>query len=139
MLRGGHFLEAQFHIRGLVSEAGQGGGEEGVHGRVDEAEGEAAGQACAYAFGQGGGFVGQGQDMSGLVGHGLSGRGQGHAAAGAGEKRRAQGVFDVADALAKGWLGHVEPGGGPAEVQFLGHGQDVAEIAQFHGLIATAY
>jgi hypothetical protein len=36
-------------------------------------------------------------------------------------------AFELPDLLAQRWLGHVQPLGGPAEVTFLGHGDEVAE------------
>ena len=43
-------------------------------------------------------------------------------------------VLQLADLLRQRWLGHVEPLGGPAEVQLLGDGAKVAQVSQFHGV-----
>jgi hypothetical protein len=34
--------------------------------------------------------------------------------------------------LAQRWLGHAEPLGGAAEMTFLGNGEEISQVAQFH-------
>jgi hypothetical protein len=43
-----------------------------------------------------------------------------------------EGFFQSFELLAQCWLGDVEPGGGFAEVQFLGQYQESPELADLH-------
>lgn len=63
----------------------------------------------------------------------LTGFGELHLALAAQEKLHSQHVLDtLADLRAQGWLSHVQLLGRPAEVQLLGHGQEVAKMPQFN-------
>jgi hypothetical protein len=59
-------------------------------------------------------------------------RSQAHAPASAIEQDHAETPFLSADGLADAGLGHVEPFGGAAEVQFLGQRQEDLDVAQLH-------
>jgi hypothetical protein len=48
------------------------------------------------------------------------------------EQRGTQAAFLPADRLADAGLGDVQPLGGPAEVQFLGQGQEDLDVPQLH-------
>ena len=48
------------------------------------------------------------------------------------QQRRADLLLQLADLHAQGGLGDVEAFRCPAEVQFLGRGDEVTEVAQFH-------
>ena len=60
-------------------------------------------------------------------------RGQRDAALGADEQGLADLVLQRADGLAQRRLGHVQAFGGAAEMQLLGHGDELAKMAQVHG------
>ena len=46
-------------------------------------------------------------------------------------------IFQRLDLVAQRRLGDVQPLGSPAEVQFLGHGDKVSKMPQFHPFIIT--
>ncbi len=48
------------------------------------------------------------------------------------QKVDAEFALELADLLGQRRLGHVQPVGGPAEVEFLGDGAEIAEVTQFH-------
>ena len=50
------------------------------------------------------------------------------------EQLHAELALEVADLLADGGLGDVQPLGGAAKVQFLRDGDEVSEVAQFHAV-----
>lgn len=80
-----------------------------------------AGDLGQVAFGvaeQGGGALAQ---------HG-SGGGEGDCARGAVEQPRAEQGFQALDLLGERGLGDVQAGGGAAEVQFVGDGQEIAQV-----------
>ncbi|HEY2222674.1 MAG TPA: hypothetical protein VGI02_11515 [Actinomycetospora sp.] len=62
----------------------------------------------------------------------LAHRRQRHPTAGAGEQRGAELALQAPDLLADRLLAHVHPGGGAAEVAFLGHRDHVLQLAQLH-------
>ncbi|MNT54097.1 hypothetical protein D3C72_1912310 [compost metagenome] len=55
-----------------------------------------------------------------------------HAAAGARQQRRPQFFFQRLDLQAQRRLADVQPAGGLAEAQFLGDGDEVAQLAEIH-------
>jgi hypothetical protein len=78
-------------------------------------------------------------DRAGLGQEQPAGLGQLDAAVGAVEQPRADRFLQRADLLAERWLGDAEPFGGAAEVQFLGDGDEIVQLAQFHGLSRKSY
>lgn len=48
------------------------------------------------------------------------------------EQRDAELLLELADLLAEGRLRDAQPGGGAPEMQLLGDGGEIAEVAQFH-------
>ena len=48
------------------------------------------------------------------------------------EQTHAEFVFEVAQLAAERGLGDAQPGGGAVEVEFLGDGDKVTQVAQFH-------
>src|SRR6202035_1856642 len=65
----------------------------------------------------------------------LAGRGKRHAAAVPVEQAGTEDAFEGLDLLRQRWSGNVQPGRGPAEVEFLGDGHEVAQLAQLHQVI----
>ena len=47
-------------------------------------------------------------------------------------------TFEVADLLRERGASQVQPLGGPTEMQFLGHGDEVGQLPQFHYVDGTA-
>ena len=78
------------------------------------------------------------QHLSG-VGEELAARGrQLDVPAVADEKLGAKLAFEVADLLRERGSSQVQPLGGPTEMQFLGHGDEVGQLPQFHPADGTA-
>ena len=46
-------------------------------------------------------------------------------------------AFQGLDLLRQRWPGNSQPRGGPAEIEFLGDGHEVAQLAQLHEVIVT--
>jgi hypothetical protein len=61
-----------------------------------------------------------------------SGVGELDPAGGAAQQLDAEVSLEAADLLRQRGLGHVQPGGGVAEVQLLGDGHEVPQLAQIH-------
>jgi hypothetical protein len=59
----------------------------------------------------------------------LTGGGKCHSTAGAGKEWSANVQLELSDLTRQRWLGDVQRGGGPPEVQPLGHGDEVSELA----------
>src|SRR3954453_18643874 len=78
------------------------------------------------------GGVGGAQHAARLLEQCSARRGQRDAAVRAVEEPDAELVLELADLLADGRLGDVEPLPGAAEVQLFGDGDEVPEMAEFH-------
>jgi len=76
--------------------------------------------------------VQSGQQVAHVVAQGLARRGGPHRAAGAVEQAYPQFLFQRLNLLAERRLRNMHAPGGPPEVQFFGHGQKVAQLAQLH-------
>ncbi|MNP16155.1 hypothetical protein D3C76_1085390 [compost metagenome] len=72
------------------------------------------------------------EDLPGLVEEQPAGFGQAHAAIGAIQQARADFFLQGLDLLAQRRLGNAQLLGGAAEMQFLGDGDEVAQVSQFH-------
>lgn len=112
---------------GVAGAGGEDGGEEtgvaaGLH-REDQVRVAGVGAAGAA----GGGVHGV-EGVACLAGQYLARRGQGDGAAGAVEQGDAEAAFEALDRLGQGRLGDAEAGGGAAEVQFLGHRQELRQL-----------
>ena len=73
-----------------------------------------------------------GEDLPGLDQEGAPGRGQLHMVGGAVQQHHVQLTFEALQLLAQGRLDDVLAGGRPAEVQLLGQGDEVAQLAKLH-------
>ena len=79
------------------------------------------------------------QDVARLLEQRDAGGGERDAALGAVEQLDSELLLELAYLLAHRGLGHVEALGGAAEVQFLGHGDEVPQMTEFHsGLPVSA-
>jgi len=79
------------------------------------------------------GAVGLRDDRSGLLEEHPTGARELHVTARAPEQRRLEFLLQPPDLLAQRWLRDVETRGRPAEVQLLGHGNEVPEVSKLHG------
>jgi len=70
----------------------------------------------------------RGQGVARLLGQHLAGRGQRHRAAAPLEQDDAQAALQPLDRLRQRRLGDAKPGGGSAEVQFVGHRQKLRQF-----------
>jgi hypothetical protein len=72
------------------------------------------------------------EDLAGFDQQGPPGRGELHVVGGAVQQQHAQFAFEALELLARGRLDDVLAGGRPAEVQLLGQGDEVAQLAKLH-------
>ena len=100
--------------------------------RGGEAHGDAAGLAARRAAGPRGGAIDRGQHRLGIGQEGAAGVGQRHAARMAHEQRRVDLLLQRLDLLRQRRLLHVQLLGRARDVAFMGDGDEVAEMAQFH-------
>ena len=126
-----HLLQRNVHIgqpRGADADQAR---QEAVAGGGGESQGDGAGLARRGApRGQGGAF-GQPQDAPRLQQEDPARRGQLHHPAGAVQQLDPQHPFQQLDLPRQGRLGHVDPRGGPAEMQLLGRRHKAAQLPQF--------
>jgi hypothetical protein len=114
---------------------------EGVHGaRKDILHRHRRRESHAYLAGLAGGhlpdhvtrFVEIGQCRACLVQEQFSGRRQRHVMARPFQQRAAQFIFQRLDLDAERRLADMQPAGGLAEAQRLGHGHEIAKLAKVH-------
>src|SRR5262245_38364040 len=79
------------------------------------------------------GAIREEQDLAGLIEEQSSGVGELHLALRTEEQLHLELLLETQDLLTQRRLGDVESGGGAAEVQFFGHGDEVAQVAELHG------
>jgi hypothetical protein len=107
--------------------------------RGGEADRNAAGFAARSAAGADLGLLGLRQDRLGVGKEGAAGVGQRHAARMALEQRDLDLAFQGADLLRQRRLLHAELLGGTGDMAFVGHSDEVAEMAQFHRYISEIW
>ena len=100
--------------------------------RGGEAHGDAAGLAARRAAGPCRGAIDRGQHRLGIGQEGAAGVGQRDAARMADEQRRLDLLLQRLDLLRQRRLLHVQLLGRARDVALVGHGDEVAEMAQFH-------
>src|SRR5262249_10327707 len=125
-------LEHQGDAGGAAAKGAHDRGQELVRDRADVADREPAGLAARGAPGQVGGALRRGQGAARLAEEGDAGVGQAAPAVRAIEQADAELVLERADLLAERRLRHVQAGGRAREVQLLGDGDEVAEVAELH-------
>ncbi|MNQ81647.1 hypothetical protein D3C85_966780 [compost metagenome] len=127
-------MQLQVHVGvGLaegVDAAGNGGGEGRRRGEADLQLAQLATLGAARQLHR---LVHLGQHLAGFVEEQAAGFGQLHPPVGAFQQARADFLFQRLDLLAQGRLGNTQLFGRPAEVQLLGHGNEIAQVSQFHG------
>ena len=95
------------------------------------ADAQLAGFAALGTPGLFDGFVHPGEDRAGFGQEGAAGLGQRHPAAVAQEQAHVHFAFELADLLAQWRLRHAQPLGRAAEVQLVGDGDEIAQMAEF--------
>jgi hypothetical protein len=106
-------------------EAGDGAQQPLAEGRGDHSDPKPADQAGLGLGGDIEGALGGGHEPAALGGERAAGLGEGDLAAGPVQEP----AFQLQDGLAQGRLGHAELFGGPADVEGLGDGEEVAGLA----------
>ncbi|MCY1404835.1 hypothetical protein D9M71_200570 [compost metagenome] len=79
------------------------------------------------------GLVHLGQHLAGLIEEAPASFGQLDPTVGAFQQARTDFLFQRLDLLAQWGLGNTQLLGGAAEMQLFGHGDEVAQVSQFHG------
>ncbi len=131
--RHGALLWGERHLGVAFAIVVQQGQHRGVeHGRAGKADTQrpllAAGDPLHLLFGG----IGQRQDLGGIPIEARTRLGQLDAASQTAQQRGAEALFQLADLLAQGRLGHVERLGCPGEVLFVDDRHEVAQGSQFH-------
>ena len=75
--------------------------------------------------------AGGGDDGAGSLEQLFAGGGEARGAGGAFKKAAGEAGFKELDLAGQGRLGHMQAGGGAAEVELLGEGDEVTEMAEF--------
>ena len=96
-------------------------------GRVDETQTETTTGTNPKLFSRPGNPLRRDQKLSRMRQKGCAIGRQPHPPRGALEERKTEVGFELPDLLTECWLGNVKAVGGPAEVQFLGHGDEGIE------------
>lgn len=133
--RGEGLVEMEADARVGFAEGTEDCGEGCEHAGADEADVEGADFAAADAAGLVDVALYGAEGTVGAFEEGFAGLGESDGAGGAGEERVAEEIFEAANLLREWGLGDVKPEGGAAEVEFLGYGDEVAEMAEFDILI----
>jgi hypothetical protein len=128
-LGGVGLVKLEVYSRVLSAVLAEHGRERGQHAGADEAYAEEAFFAATDAAGLVEVFLDALQGAAGAVKKGLAGAGEFDGAGGAGEEGVAEDVFELANLLREWRLGDMKTVGGAAEVQLLGYGDKVAEMA----------
>ena len=128
-----HLVQPQRDVRRLHAKRAQQLGHERVHGRADEADGEAPDLAALHAPRLARGVLDRGEDLARADEERRPGGGQLDLALVAQQQRRADLLLELADLLAQRRLGHVQALRRAAEVQLLGDGDEVAQVSELHG------
>jgi hypothetical protein len=127
-----HFVQQHLHARMLGMKPAQGRRQQQVHGRADIADADPADLAAPDPTRPGDGLLQLGDQGRRLGLEKLAGLGQAQRPAAAFQQLQAQLVLQLADLLAQRRLGDMQAQGGAAEIQLLGHRQEVAEMTQLH-------
>ena len=125
-----HLMQGQADQRKALAVAVDDGGEQRrERGREGEADAQLAGLAAFGPARRHGGLLGQRQDAPGVVEEQSARLRQAHPALAALEQLRAQLRLQRLDLLAQRRLADVQALGGAGEVQFLGDGDEIAQVA----------
>lgn len=129
----GGFAQLHLHVGPGIAEMAQHGGQDAVVGRADKGQRQRPHLAARQPLRQRRQRARLRQDAPHLHQPACPHRRQRHRALRAVEQRDAQLLLQRADLLRQRRLRHRQARGGTAEVQFLGNGHEVAELAQVHG------
>ena len=132
LLDGGALAQLDLDLGAAAAEALHDPGDDREQRRADEAHPQPAGLSGVDAPGGGHRDVELGQHRPGVAQERLAGGGQLDPAAGAVQQPAAELLLEPADLLAQRRLGDVQAGRGAAEVQLLGDGDEVTQLAKFH-------
>jgi hypothetical protein len=134
LLRGKHFAQRQRHAGMRSLEGLQQSRQHAEVGQRHEAQSQSAAGAGSHAPDlEHGAFELCDQALRLLEEARTLGR-QRHLAERASEQRGAQARLQILDRAREGRLRHVQRRGGAAEVQVLGHGDEMAQLAEFRGI-----
>ena len=128
---GGHFVEAEIDVGELAAEGANDLREDAQHEGRGRRDGELAlfsGGGAADGLERQAGF---GEDGTGAIAEEFAGGGEAGGAGGAFEEAAVEPGFEDLNVAGEGWLGDVKAKGGAAEVELLGDGEKVAEVAEF--------
>ena len=134
LLDGRPLVQLDLDVRGGGAEALHDPGDDRQQRRADEVDPQPAGLPGVDPPRGLNGAVELCQQLPGVAQERLARRGQLHPPSGAGQQLAAELVLELADLLAQRRLGDVQPGGRAAEVQLLGDGHEVAQLAQLDAL-----
>ncbi|ANZ41521.1 hypothetical protein BBK82_41800 [Lentzea guizhouensis] len=135
-LVGGEHLaaEGEVDLRQLLAQGAGEGGQQAVGRGPHAADHQTALQPGGDPAGLGRRVVHGGQHGAGAVEVDGAGAGELDLAGGAVQQGHAELGLQLLDLLGQRRLGHVQAFGGAAEVPFLGDGDEVAQVAEFHGI-----
>ncbi len=122
--------QLQHHVGVGLAEAAQPLGQRPVGHAGDEGQPKPPGQAGSSGLGHLRQGIRRSQQAAHCRQQRQAGRGERHAAPGAGEQRHAQLPLQSLDGLRQRRLGHVQAGGGAAEVQLVGQRDELAPQPQ---------
>ena len=131
-------VQVQLEVRQLGPHALRDAGEHVVGRRADEAHADPAGPARGEQSEIGGGAVQGRQDLAGAVLQQPARLGELDPTRGPVHQPDADLVLELPQVLRQRRLGDVQPGGGAAEVAFLGEHGERPEVAQLHGVSLCA-
>ncbi len=130
LLAGDEFLQVDIHVRDDFRDLLQQGAEDAEAAGGREAHAEHARAPGGDPPGGDGRAGGQGHKPPGFLEERLAGRGELHLPVVALQQFRADDLFQFLDLPAQGRLRHVQPFRCPAEVQFLGHGDESGQLVK---------
>ncbi|MNY29844.1 hypothetical protein D3C86_1639110 [compost metagenome] len=136
---GDAFAEHQFDVRQRLAGMHQQARDHAVGTHCGETQGQPARFAMSDASRRLAGRLGDLQDATGVFEKALARQGQPRLAVVALEQQHAEGMFQQLDLPAQGRLGHVQAGGGAAEMQLFGHGHEAAQLMQLHDSIPELF
>ncbi|MNP20294.1 hypothetical protein D3C76_1128600 [compost metagenome] len=130
LLVGVHLRQVDFDVGLFESRLGDDLGQELVDRATDETDIDRTDVALGESTGRHGRLLGALQQVLGFDKEGPAGGGERDAAGAAGEQFDAKVMFQQLNLSAERRLGHVQPFGGAAEIQFGCHGGETSQLSQ---------
>lgn len=137
LVRGAKFEQCQLDLGKASVKGAQNRWQGSIKGRVHEANRKLADLALVRPACYAHSMIRLGKGAASLLQELLSRMRQAYFAPRALEKLQAKLAFQALDLLAEWRLGDVQLFGGPAEMQFVSYGDEVAQVAQFHEAIIS--